>query len=344
MQRKFLIIQALPEGMVAVIRHTVHGLLLAELTNRVPVILWMGRFLYSNNLMFPRENGFIKYFENNGLCDIRLLQESCKTFAPFGWNEVNIARDDLIEYRSDEHRPEYQPLPPCDIILCKADCVVYTHYQHIIDILPLIPIGHEYYGLQNSVVARMIYQKYFSLAESVSMALNHHRDLFHSGHRVLGIHCRGSDKVSEHPLATPRAYKKAITKLMSDTDRLFLATDSAQSAKQFRQWYASNLVMINCERSSGRRGIHFSAADRERAGRDFLVDAYLLSRCDLHFGNHGSHVSYFVQAMIRNHGEPYDNFHNVEASDAAHIARFLSYRFLVIIRQFVKRILFVGRK
>jgi hypothetical protein len=344
MRHKYLVIYAIPEGMVAVIRHTTNGLLLAELTNRIPVILWQNRFIYHNDNASTNENGFTNYFQKNGLTDLCSLLLNAKTFAPTCWNNSNIAQDNLIDYRTEENRVGIQPLSPTEILSSDADAVIYTHYQHLADIIPLIPKDSEYYGLHNSILARTLYKKYFILADEVSSIVNRNKVVLSGKPHLLGIHIRGSDKIAEYALATPRAYKQTISRLMQDSDVLFVATDSEEAYKQFKKWYGGKMCVIDCERSRDRRGIHFSAADRERAGRDFLVDAYLLSQCDYHLGSHMSHMSFFVQSMVRTRGEPYDNFYDIKVTFGARLSRFITYTVPLFARRTLKKLLFVRSK
>jgi len=327
--------------MVAVIRNTINGLLLAELTNRIPVILWQNRFIYRNSDTAIDENSFIKYFKSNGLTDLSPVQIGPKTFAPTCWNTSNIGQDNLVDYRSNENRVGIKPLSPADIISSNAHVVVYTHYQHLVDIIPLIPNNNEYYGLCDRILSRRLYKKYFTLTDKVIDIVDRNREMFVGRARSIGVHIRGSDKISEYALVTPRAFKKAISRFMHISDVLFLASDSDAAYKQFKKWYGDKMVAIDCQRSPNNRGIHFSAADRERAGRDFIVDAYLLSQCDYHCGNHGSHMSYFVQSMVRTHGEPYDNFYNINATFGARLSRLITYTTPLIGRRMVKKLLFV---
>lgn len=339
MQPKYVVIQAFPEGMVAVIRHTIHGLLLAELTNRVPVVLWNNRFLYHNDRSVPCDNGFGRYFVGGSLGDLSPVLKCARNFAPTGWNSSNVGRDDLVEYRDLEERPEFRPLTPREILSSDADVVVYTHYQHLVDLLPLLPKDNDLYGLENSLVARRMYQKYFSLGEYVSAPLARYRREFFGAQRRLGVHCRGSDKITEYALATPQTYRDMVTRMTPAAGRIFLATDSQACFDLFQRWFGHRLAAIDCFRSGNRSGVHFSAPDREIAGRDFLVDAYLLAQCDGHLGNNGSHVSYLVQAMLRTQGHPYDNFQNVEAPFNARLARLVTYRLPRLGRKLARRVL-----
>jgi protein O-GlcNAc transferase len=322
--QSFLVIQALPEGMVAVLRHTVHGLLLAEMTGRVPVVHWGGRFLYRER--DRQRNCVSRFFETRAIPSECSLTEYEGIFSPPGWNALNLLQDGKVGYRYDENRQEFAPLEIHDILHSEADVVVYTHWHHLVDIVRHIPAPSEYFGLEPAIVAGRIFRKYLSILPEI---LGPARTLLAqagAGTRLVGVHCRGSDKITEHALVTPEDYRNHVDRILRDDDRVFLATDSVAALEKFKGWYGDRLLFTDCERSSNTQGVHFTAADREKAGRDFLVDAYLLSRCQVHFGNEGSHVSYLVQTMLRDNGRPYDNFVTVTAGPASRLKRTVFHR------------------
>jgi protein O-GlcNAc transferase len=345
MSQQYLVIHAFPEGMVAVIRHVVNGLLFAELSGRIPLILWQDRFLYFESQENKTKNHFPNFYAAKDFCDLSGLKANAKTFAPNGWNQSNIDRDDLIEYRHDETRTDFQPLTPEQILSSSADVIVYTHYQHLLDIIPLIPKSSKYHELPNSLVARKIYQKNLVLTSDLQNTIRRYCEEFTSGEDIIGIHCRGSDKISEHALATPAAYMRALAQRFTKVHSLFLATDAERAFHFFQQKFSGRIVAINCQRSSSSLGIHFSAKNREQAGKEFLVDAYLLSYCKWHLGNHGSHMSYLVQSMIRTEGDPYDNFLHVNAPLSAKVERFVKSQIPTAARRLKAKLLScLGRK
>jgi hypothetical protein len=309
---KQLLIQAIPDGMVAVLRHTIHGLLLAELSGRIPVIYWGSRFLYRR--VGKDENAFLRFFEDMGCCDGNRVRSAHQAFLPTDWSAENVFKDGLISHRYSESRPGVAP-PPLEMLLSsEAEVVVYTHWNHLVDILPFVPEDSEYHGLDSATVAGMIFRKYFKVLPEVLAPAKGILEQVIASSRVIGVHCRGSDKITEHALVTPEDYRRQVDRILGKEDRVFLATDSVAALKKFQGWYGDRLIFTDCERSSNAQGVHFTAIDREKAGCDFLVDAYLLSKCAVHFGNEGSHVSYLVQAMLKEGGRPFDNFVNVRAS------------------------------
>jgi hypothetical protein len=322
--RKLLLIHAIPEGMVAVLRHTVHGLLLAELSGRIPVIYWGSRFLYRR--VGKDENAFLRFFEDVGCCDGNRVTSAHGGFLPTDWSAENVFNDRLISYLDDESRSGVAQ-PPLEMLLnSEAAVVVYTHWNHLVDILPFVPEGSEYHGLDNATVAGMIFRKYFKVLPEVLAPAKVILEAVTAPGRVIGVHCRGSDKITEHALVTPEDYRKEVNRILRKDDRVFLATDSLAALKKFQGWYGDRLIFTDCERSSNAQGVHFTAMDREKAGCDFLVDAYLLSKCAVHFGNEGSHVSYLVQAMLREGRRPFDNFVNVRASSLSRLKRDVCHR------------------
>jgi hypothetical protein len=321
---KQLFIHAIPEGMVALLRHTVHGLLLAELSGRTPLIYWGSRFLYRGRSM--GENAFLCFFEDVGCCDGTQIRSAHGGFLPNNWSAQNVFNDSLISHRYEESRPGVVQ-PPLEILLSsEAEVIVYTHWNHLADILPFVPEGSEYHGLSNATVAGMVFRKYFKVLPEVLAPAKRILESVTASGRLIGVHCRGSDKITEHALVTPEDYRKQVDRILRNDDLVFLATDSVKALKKFLGWYGDRLIFTDCERSSNAQGVHFTAMDREKAGRDFLVDAYLLSKCAVHFGNQGSHVSFLVQAMLKEGGRPFDNFVNVRASSLSRMKRDVCHR------------------
>jgi len=338
MSNKYIVIQAFPEGMVAVLRHTIHGLLLAEITDRKPVILWNSRFLYHNDREKVTENGFQYYFKENNLCEVESLKARNLKYTPPCWSCENVNFDYLVEYRSSEERLDCTPLTPKQIIQANEDVVVYTHYQHLVDLIPLVPSHSEYFGLDANTVANRVYKKYFILNNDVKKSLDQKLSEISSQEQLLGIHCRGSDKIFEYAIATPSAYKAAIKNKFQNPKHIFLATDSLPYLQKFQEWYPG-LQFINCHRSANNKGVHFSSGDVRKAGFDFLLDAYLLSHCDLHYGNVGSHMSYLVQAVLRNEKDSYNNFTNVLPTLGAKLYRLITYVLPTTLKKTIKSIL-----
>jgi hypothetical protein len=310
--------------MVAVLRHTVHGLLLAELSGRIPVIYWGTRFLYRKRSI--GENAFLRFFGDVGCCNSTQIRKAIGDFLPIDWSAENVFKDVLISYRYDESRPGVAQPPLEKLLSSEAEVVVYTHWNHLVDILPFVPESSKYYGLDNATVAGMIFRKYLKVLPEVLAPAKKILESVTASGRLIGVHCRGSDKITEHALVTPEDYRKQVDSILSKEDSVFLATDSVIALKKFQSWYGDRLIFTDCERSSNEQGVHFTAKDREKAGRDFLVDAYLLSKCAVHFGNQGSHVSFLVQAMLKEGGRPFDNFVNVRASSLSRMKRDVCHR------------------
>jgi protein O-GlcNAc transferase len=316
---RYLVIHAIPEGMVAVVRHTLHGLLIAEITGRRPVIYWGQRFLYRRE--GGEANAFPRFFKDVGCCDADAVKNAHGSFLPWEWNGGNVFNDGLICHRYDETRPGVVQ-PPLDVLLsCEAEVIVYTHWNHLLDIIPFIPVDSVYHGLSDVTIASLIFRKHFKILPDILAPAMKIVEAGTASGRLIGVHCRGSDKISEHALVTPEDYRKEVDRVLLQKDQVFLATDSEAALKKFRAWYGDRLISINCERSSNSKGIHFTASHPEKAGQDFLIDSDMLSKCTVHLGTEGSHVSFFVQAMLKEEGRSFENFVNVGATLSSRIKR-----------------------
>lgn len=334
MERLF-IIQSIPEGFVANLRHTVQGLLLAELCSRKPIIYWGERFLYRN--ANSPSNGLDSFFDTR-FCNSLTSLALADTFLPMGWSRENIMHDRSVKYLHDDNRYRFKPLLIPSLMSSDADVLVYTHWNHMIEIQKYIPESSPYHGMSDILLARTIFNKYLCLKSDIlHQAQSFVRSASSSG-RLIGVHIRGSDKITEYPIVAPESYREVLNSLLHHNDMIFLATDSTQALQKFRSWYGDRLAYNDCERSSDMTGVHFMAADKEKSGRDFLIDAYILSRCDIHLGNTTSHVSFLVQSMFNDATTPFANFINISTLPSDSLYRFFFYSFSRWSRSILKNI------
>ncbi len=107
------------------------------------------------------------------------------------------------------------------------------------------------------------------------------RSRFKKGRFVLGVHLRGTDKTHSGGIVYPSAYFPYIDHFLA-THRdvgLFVATDSPRFLEEVEARYGERAAHLSCMRDA-----HNAAWDLRRdgfaKGREVLLDALCLSRCD----------------------------------------------------------------
>lgn len=98
---------------------------------------------------------------------------------------------------------------------------------------------------------------------------------------MIGVHFRGTDKEKEAPRVAYEAVFEQIDSHIPDgkTWKLFIATDEADFLEEARERY--HVVAIQAHRTDSNVGVHFLHKNSYVLGEEALMDAYLLSKCDL---------------------------------------------------------------
>jgi hypothetical protein len=111
-----------------------------------------------------------------------------------------------------------------------------------------------------------------------AFANKHFKDQF-----VIGIHYRGTDKISESPRIEYEELYQEIDRAITDkTDfKLFVATDEVAFLDSISNRYKGKVVAIDAIRSSSGKAIHASRKNAYQKGEEALLDCVLLSKTDL---------------------------------------------------------------
>ena len=101
---------------------------------------------------------------------------------------------------------------------------------------------------------------------------------------MIGIHYRGTDKDKEAPRVAYETVFKEIEKHIPQEKpySLFIATDEVDFLEQAKKRYLNRVVALEAHRSDSQGvGVHFVNKNKYILGEEALMDAYLLSKCDL---------------------------------------------------------------
>lgn len=115
-----------------------------------------------------------------------------------------------------------------------------------------------------------------------------------AGKKTIGIHIRGTDKYKE--------IKRVSAEKIIDAANQFhgyqylVATDEQKSLKKAQKYLNGKVIFYNCQRSYDGQPLHLGQNYKNNAaqlGEDILVEAQLLSRCDI-FIHTNSNVAFGV--------------------------------------------------
>ena len=107
----------------------------------------------------------------------------------------------------------------------------------------------------------------------------------HFSKRVLGLHYRGTDKVSEALAVSYERVERNINFYLEkfpETDSVFISSDDENFITYAKNWSIKCPIIYRNDsfRSMDNEAIHFSGQNKSDINRDAIINCLILSRCD----------------------------------------------------------------
>jgi predicted O-linked N-acetylglucosamine transferase (SPINDLY family) len=291
-RERYLLIKAWGYGFWSELHHLAGQLLLAELTQRIPIILW------GSNCLFRRDgdvNAFDHFFEPVSTVTLEDLPADATIF-PSKWSRDTLYAENNCKWEGHGSRLAAQYLFDRPETLLVSD-----FYSTIVSIIPWIGPSSRYYGLSDDAIYAEIMQKYLKPVPAVSARAQEFFVRNMLGRPWVGVHVRGADKVNESPgLARTNAdYFAFIDRIieLNPTIGVFLLTDSSPVVGDFQRRYGSRLLYTHAMRTESNVGVHLGGHDGVSLGEEVLVDTLLALKCDYFVGNQESNISLGIASM-----------------------------------------------
>jgi len=321
---RFLLIKPWSYRLWSDVEHVLGQLLIAEITNRTPVVFWPTHCLHNG---FIHTNGFELYFEPVSEYSIFDLTKPEYTFYPPIWDADNLLMEDPVKdtwvYRSIG-----------DLISSDANVVVGDVFFSISEIIPFIKKDNETYGMTSTEIYRYLYRKYIRIKRDI---LNEVQGFYQSwlkdGHPLLAVHVRreeddiiidvrkdikdeqywrrnsrkygtkGTNKTKRKyrflgrgkMLKANTQYHSEIKKLINKYSirKIFLLTDSREVVDEYKKMYGDMVIYTDCKRLTGTEPAYNleNHVVKRRRGIEVIKDACLAAQCDFFIGNDFSSLS-----------------------------------------------------
>ena len=288
-----LLIKAWGYGFWSDLDHVAAQLLLAEITQRTPVVAWGGNSLFGGPGV---ANAFDSFFEPVSSLDVEHLRVCGLSYFPAKWHRDNLLAPELNKFEGPGSR-----ITGLYALTRSEDVVVSDFHTKLNDLLPWIPASSEYWGLDRNAVYRRIFAKFIHLRAHLRARVEQVWQERLAGRNWLAVHVRGSDKVHEmaHLAEVNASTFAAVERILQVNPMLqiFLLTDSAPVVSVFEQRYGQRVLVLDCQRSSDQTGVHYGGHPGTLLGEQVLMDAYLAARCDFFVGNGGSNVSVGIRHL-----------------------------------------------
>jgi len=293
---RFLLIKSWGCGFWSDVDHVMGQLLVAEISNRIPVVYWGTNSLYGESF---KTNAFELYFEPVSEYSIYDLVNPQYTYYPPMWSYENIIVEDLDKITWANRNLG-------EIIDSNANVVVSDVHYFIRPIINFIPKEHWAYGMTAHEIYRSLFDKYIRLKPDIEQEIEEfHVNELKGFSPTLGVHIRGGDKVREVENLSHlnKQYHRKIQEFIDGykVEKLLLLTDCKEMVDDFINRYGAMVVYTDC-----RRGLINATGDaphlqdysvKRRKGIEIIKDTYLASKCDFFIGNGYSNVSYTVNRL-----------------------------------------------
>ena len=295
-------------GLGALIQSTVNSIWLAQKLNKRVYIWWGKSCFYTDKLL--EGNTYSKVFQEPYDHTLNLDLEREKITPkilcvyPTPWQSIaqhltvekidieatNLASSNNLELNSPER-------------IVKSDiCIVYQYLLSDFALNTVHSLGVFITKDQFLDECNIIFKKYFQPHPRIKISADAlWSQLFTANQKlVIGLHLRGTDKVIEKPVPSPRKYLSIIKK-MSDfrkASSFFIATDSEPYLQKLKSSLKSSYIGYqDIERSKGLSPLHYKlsgSGDGFANGVAMIIDIELLSRCQIVLAFPGSQIFWWL--------------------------------------------------
>jgi len=326
---RFLLIKAWSYILWADVDHLLGQLLIAEMTDRIPVVYWPTHCIHNG---FVHTNGYELYFEQINNYTIFDLANPEYTYYPPIWDSSSL----LVE---DHTKDTWVYRNIGDILGSKANVVVGDVYYNVYELIPFLNKNHVAYGMSVEQIYHYLMGKYIRIKPDIETEIQGFYNSWLKGSQPsLAVHVRRVDEElvfdtrdadkfdnqywnkvyrkedSGKPVARlyrylkkgrykepNKVYHKDIHKLIEKYNirKIFLLTDCKETIKEYVRLYGSKVVYTDCKRLGKDQEPTYmeNPMIKRRRGIEVIKDAYIAAKCDFFIGNDFSHLSHAVTRL-----------------------------------------------
>ena len=289
--KRYLLIKAWGCGFWSDIHHVLNQLLLAELTQRTPIVLWGTNSFYRET----EENAFPCFFKTDLFADFKDIPGTASIF-PDKWNASNLLVEDNQKWDGPGSRLSAQYFFDRHETLLVSD-----FFSPLDTIIPWIDANSEYHGLNEDDIYAILFKKYLSPTDQIQQNIDGFYASNMQSKNWVAVHMRGSDKVYESPHLnqTNLLYYEFLDRILelNPSIQIFLMTDSEDILKNMLGKYGAKILTTQVQRSANNTGIHFAGHPGHQIGSEILTETYLAAKCDYFIGNKESNVSLAIYSL-----------------------------------------------
>ena len=255
---------------------------LAEATNRHLVVHWGSNFLYR-----PSEGEgcvFDCFFEPFNTLSINDVEPLLGDVYPPKWNKENVFLENQNKRKGD-----YSKLSALYFLNRQEALTIADYYSGVINSQPWVSVDWPLSHLSLDDAYHYLAKKYLRPKPDIVAEVDYFVEQYLPS-KYVAVHARGSDKdegyraLTSIPQQTLECAKQRLEE-MPQGSRIFLMTDDTGLLDIYKKEFGDRLVQTDCQRCDTEVGVHYDqGTDKERAGREMLIDMLVAARADCFIG------------------------------------------------------------
>lgn len=283
---RYLLIHAWGSGMGFDLMHLLQQLLLAEMTDRTPVVYWGKSSVYNAT---PHEDCFTRFFEPISNVCFDQLEPLHASVYPEYWQSRPL--NDFLRrtrWRNKINKQLYR-ITPLYYLARAEPLLVAGEFTNITTMLPWLNANSDYKGLSVTDVYRRLMTKFIKPKPSLqAKADDFVKQCFNSA-PFIAIHLRGTDKHREKQASNLLEINNSLIEKLSALDEkfpIFVMTDDSRQIKFMQKRFGRRVFSVDVTRSENNElGVHLTATDNQtQLAQEVLIDVLIAQQSSHFFG------------------------------------------------------------
>lgn len=297
-EERFLLIKSVGYGFWTEMFHVLGGLLLAEITGRLPCVLWGANTPF---LADGSDNAFPQFFNGIGMELLIFLRAApADQIFPRKWHAAGIDAAET-DKATPPHRGGEGQMAALWLLNRPERVVVSDYLTGVVDLLAWIPEDHPLSGLSVDEIVRHLFEKYLQPNWRVRDQVAEHMSLL-EGRKTVAVHVQGSDRMDKLQKLEQinRHYPAVVEQATSKDYAVWLMTDYAPYVDDYRARFGEAIFCQETVRTSRAQGEHYVAEqhDPRRHAEDLVTDVLVAATCDRFIGNGNSNPSCMIDFLM----------------------------------------------
>lgn len=297
-EERFLLIKSLGYNFWTEIFHLLGGLLLAEITNRQPCVLWGANtpFLRQGN-----DNAFPQFFNGIGTELLMFLRGApAEEIFPRKWHAAGIDAA-AADVGTPPHRGGEGKMAALWLLNRPERVVVSDYLVGIVDLLAWIPDNHSMAGLSADAIIRQLIENYLVPNWRIRDQVAEHLSLL-EGRKTVAVHVQGAEEPDALPILENinSHYPAVVEQATAKGYAVWLVTDHQPYVDDYRARFGDAIFCQESLRTLSSTENHISAElrDPQRFGEELMTDVLVAASCDRFVGNGAFDPSCMVDFLM----------------------------------------------